>query len=116
MNTDCLWHYRARITRVIDGDSLVAELDTGFHSYRWEKLRLLGVDCPEMVGEHKAAGIAAKLFVMQWVGVPTPGDWRFLIKTTKSDSFGRYLAYVIRLEDGASLTAALIAAGHGVPA
>ncbi len=116
MNADCLWVYRARVKRVVDGDTLIAELDTGFHSYRWERLRLLGVDCPEMVGERRAAGIAAKMFVENWVRAFPATPWGFLIKTFETDSFGRYLGYVIRVDDGESLTAALIMAGHGVPA
>lgn len=116
MNTDCLWHYRARITRVVDADTLDLTLDQGLRNYRTERVRLLGVNCPELTGEHRDAGIAAKLFVMQWLGVHPVGTWPLLVRTERADSFGRYLAYVIRLEDGASLTAALIAAGHGVPA
>ncbi len=114
-----LFVYQSRIVRVVDGDTVIAELDTGFHSTRWERLRLLGIDCPEVVGEHKAAGIAARSFAETWVlsvASDIPIAWPFLVQTYKTDSFGRYLATVRRKSDGASLTDALLAAGHGVKA
>ncbi len=112
---DKLWHYQARVVRVIDGDTLLVELDTGFHSTRWERLRLLGVDCPEIVGTDRQAGMDARNFVRAWVASDTD-TWPYLVVTSKTDSFGRYLATITRKADGVSLADALIAAGHGVPA
>ncbi len=111
-----LWHYQGRVMRVVDGDTVIAELDTGFHSYRWERLRLLGVDCPEVVGATKTAGLFAASFVSQWVAERTTQAWPFIITTKQTDSFGRYLATIVSRDDGVSLADALIAAGHGVPA
>ncbi len=109
---ELLWHYRARVIRVIDGDSLLMELDTGFHTTRWESVRVLGVDAPEMVGASRAAGLEARAFVQAWTD--EPGTWPFLVRTTKTDSFGRYLADVVRIRDGANLAQALLESGHAV--
>ncbi len=114
---DRLWHYQARIVRVVDGDTVIAELDTGFHSTRWERLRLLAVDCPEVVGGQRAAGLAAALFTDGWVQSHAKGYlWPFIVTTIKTDSFGRYLATIVSRDDGVSLADALLEAGHGVKA
>jgi micrococcal nuclease len=107
-----LWHYRARIERVIDGDTVLCTLDVGFHTYQQERVRLLGVNTPEVVGAQKAAGLTAKALVVAWVA-QFDGPWPFLIRTEKTDSFGRYLAEVWSLATGASLTDYLRAQGYG---
>ena len=42
------------------------------------------------------------------------GEWPFVVRTEKADSFGRWLAEVHRTDDPVSLTDAIIATGHGV--
>lgn len=50
---DCgLYTYRAEIVRVIDGDTVVADIDLGFDVWlRDEHLRLDGIDAPEKNNE-----------------------------------------------------------------
>lgn len=100
--------YRATIVRVVDGDTVVAMIDLGFNTYQKVKLRLMGVDTPEIVGADRAAGLAMK----HWLEVVV-GNQPVIIETHKdrSDKYGRYLA-VIWL-DGKSVNADLIAKGHG---
>lgn len=111
------WVFRARLTAVIDGDTLDLIVDAGFRATRAERVRLLGVNTPERKGPTRAAGDAAAAFVADWLHAPyaLPADWPLLIQTSKSDVFGRYLATVWRIHDGACLTADLLAAGHAVP-
>lgn len=105
-----LWTYRARCSRVVDGDTIDVIIDQGFRQWRTERLRLLGVDTPEMRGAERPAGIAAKEYVEEWV--KGFGDWPLKIRTEKSDSFGRYLATVWRQSDGRCLQDDLWATGH----
>ena len=43
-----LYTYKANIVRVIDGDTVVADIDLGFDVWlRKEHLRLVGIDAPE---------------------------------------------------------------------
>ncbi len=107
-----LWIYRARPIKVIDGDTLDITIDAGFRNYREERLRLLGVNTPEMKAPTREAGEAARQFVTNWI---VWGDtWPLVIETEKSDAFGRYLARVWRTMDGACLNDDLLAAGHAV--
>ena len=113
-----LW--RADIDRVVDGDTLDVIIDCGFHATRTERLRLLGVNCPEMHGPSSQAGVAAKSFTNSWCNDvqydTTRASWPFLVETFKTDAFGRYLARVWPADqpDGVDLAAALLEAGHAV--
>ena len=109
-----LYAYRARPIRVVDGDTIDVTLSLGLHDYRDERLRLLGVNCPEVHGASKVAGDAATAFTRAWLAMAT-GDWPLVLVTAKSDEFGRYLATVWRTADGACLNDDLLAAGHAVP-
>ena len=112
-----LWVYRARLERVIDGDTLDVTIDCGFHGFRTERLRLLGVNTPERKGATRAAGDEALRFVQTWLGlaaVAAGGAWPLVIQTEKADAFGRFLATVWGV-DGACLNADLLATGHAVP-
>lgn len=111
-----LWNYRARLVRVVDGDTADVQLDFGMHCYRIERLRLLGVNAPELRGPEHERGLAATEYVRRWfdAAASTGMEWPLIIHTEKSDAFGRYLGQVTRLVDGDNLNAALIRDGHAV--
>ena len=94
----------AVVKRVIDGDTL--ELKDG------RKVRLLGVDTPELHHPKKAVEAfaeAAKKFTSEAVADKTV---RLVFeKWNPSDRYGRLLAYVYREPDGFFLNRELLAAG-----
>ena len=59
-----MYHYRARLDRVIDGDTIDVDIDLGFDVWlKKQRLRLHGIDTPESRTrnkEEKALGLAAK--------------------------------------------------------
>jgi len=80
-----LYTYRATVTRVIDGDTLILNIDLGFDSWVEQKLRLRGIDAAET---SSALGIAAKDYVKKICDRA-----KFVVcKTYKEDKYGRYLA------------------------
>lgn len=115
------WVWRARYLRTVDGDTFDVEVDCGFRLFRQERIRLLGVDTPEVVGANRAAGLAAASFTLNWLaeaqyGVSSP-FWAIRLETFKPkdrDSFGRWLAVVWREVDGMCLNLDLVSSGHGV--
>lgn len=109
------WVYRAKIVRAVDGDTIDVVIDAGFRATRTERLRLVGLNCPEVHGATKAAGDAAKAFTQAWLTEAGTTDWPLILRTEKSDAFGRYLARCWRVSDGACLNADLIANGMAVP-
>ncbi len=82
-----LFTYRATILKIIDGDTLDIALALAPGFTRDLRLRLRGLDCPEL---ETAAGRAAKAFVEKLL---SPGD-EVIVCTTKPDKYDRYLADV----------------------
>ena len=108
------WVFLAQLTRVVDGDTIDMIVDGGMHSRRIERLRLLRVNAPEMKSPTYEAGHVAKAYVEAWMAEGATGDWPYVVETHKSDVFGRYLAEVWRLSDGANLSDALLDSGNAV--
>lgn len=87
--------YNADIISVWDGDSVRADIDLGFHTWRKnEALRLYGIDAPEVKGNTKAEGIKSR----DWLRERILGR-SVTIKTVKSKKkfrgkFGRYLVII----------------------
>lgn len=85
--SDKLYHYRAELLRIIDGDTLEVRIDHGFDSIKsTRRLRLLGVDTPER--GHKEFESATKQLT------DLVGNRDLIVHTIKRDSFGRWLAVV----------------------
>jgi len=81
----------ATIVRVIDGDTVIARLDSG----AVEKIRLLGVDTPEVVDPRKPVqcfGRAASDFTKTQL---TGRRVALELDAEQRDKYGRLLAYVI---------------------
>ena len=109
-----MYEYNCKIVRVIDGDSIVVDIDLGFGLWiHGERIRLFGVDCPECRSrdpKEKAAGLAAKEFVK---GLLHDGG-TYTLTTKEKGKFGRYLG-VIMLSDKTSVNAALVSEHLAVP-
>ena len=83
--------YAARCVQVIDGDTLDLDIDLGFHVTLRQRVRLRGIDTPELRGKEKDRAVAARTEVTIW----TDGV-ELLIRTEldKADKYGRMLADV----------------------
>ena len=81
--------YAATIDRVVDGDTLSVLVEVGFGIIMHDKLRLRGIDCPEM---GTPEGERAKRFV---AGLLPVGSAIVLkSRKTKTDNHGRFVADV----------------------
>ena len=102
-----MYEYNCKIVRVIDGDSIVVDIDLGFDTWRCgERIRLYGIDTPECRtrdAEEKAAGLLAKEFVEETLHV----GGTYKLTTRQKDKFGHYLG-VIKLTDETSINVALV--------
>ncbi|GAG51829.1 unnamed protein product [marine sediment metagenome] len=86
------FRYKCRVLKVLDGDSADTEISLGFNVYTKQRLRFLGVDCPETRTkdlEEKKAGLKAK----KWVKSMIEGK-EVIIESEKAGKFGRFLARV----------------------
>lgn len=91
-----LYTYKVRsVHRVVDGDTFDLELDLGFHQFGVYRIRLLGVDAPEVYGKNAVPeGILARDAVLDWFTEHLTHH-EVIITTYKSDSFGRWLGDIL---------------------
>jgi len=84
--------YSAFVTDVYDGDTITINIDLGF-GMKMEKvkLRVFGIDTPELRGPEKKAGIVARDFVRDLIL-----NKNVIIKThrDKKGKYGRYLGEI----------------------
>jgi hypothetical protein len=79
-----LFTFVAQKRRIIDGDTLLVEVDQGFGCWTEQRLRLIGIDAPEM---STRAGVRAK----KWLENELRNCPMLVVKTYKSDNWDRYL-------------------------
>lgn len=113
-----MYRYEATIVRVIDGDTVVVDIDLGFEVWLTDQyIRLEAIDSPEVRTkdlEEKEAGLAAKSFVEQTLMF---GQVYPLVSKEYHAERGKYGRIIgdIELPDGQLLTEALLENGHAVP-
>lgn len=106
-----LYQYRAQTVRVIDGDTIVADVDLGFHTWRRdERLRLAGIDAPEPSGETRDAGVRATQALRERI------EGRELVICTLKDEREKYGRYLVLIYDGdQQVNDWMVAQGFAVP-
>ena len=80
--------YRAKIVRVVDGDTVDLEVDLGFYNYLNIRARLLGVDTPE---RGQKDFFTAKSMLENLLLTHKDEEGHILINTEKTGKFGRWL-------------------------
>jgi len=113
-----MYEYRAKINRVVDGDTVDVDLDLGFNIVLTnERVRIMGIDTPESRTSdpiEKVFGLAAKERLKELLGKES------ILKTEVSKDgedmkgkFGRILGDFLT-EDGRRVTDIMIEEGHCV--
>jgi len=125
------YQYRLIIRRVIDGDTVVGDLDLGLEFWQHnQSIRLLGINTPERKGETRAAGDAAKLHLLNLLAnlaikvdqsIGTTPAYEVIVQTKldKQEKFGRLLGTLYgrdpKLGTAVNLNERMLADGHAVP-
>lgn len=90
---DLLYHYKVKVTRVIDGDTFEGDIDLGFHLSKREIFRLAGIDTPETWRPKSEAerlhGQQATAFVKSKLEGQT-----VVCKSVADGKYGRYIVSV----------------------
>ena len=95
-----MYEYKATVKRIIDGDSLVLDIDLGFYMFMNEtKIRLYGLDTPEMTSEDPLLRLQAIMATRYLFDNLNIGE-KVIIKTVldKREKYGRLLATIITKE------------------
>lgn len=111
-----LYVYKARLDRVVDGDTVDLTIDLGFDILHKVRCRLYGINTPESRTKdlsEKQRGLAAKAYVVDWF------NWnRDCYVETLKDGKGKYGRLLAKIYADAELTVSLneqlVDAGHAV--
>jgi len=84
------YRYKANIIRVIDGDTIDAEVDLGFKIKIRERFRLAKINAPELKGESSASGLVSK----EWLRDRIEGKAVYVEIHKGEDKYGRWVCHV----------------------
>lgn len=109
--------YRIRsIHKVVDGDTIDADIDLGFDISLTKRIRLAGVDTPESRttdANEKKLGLESK----EWLKKRVEGAKDILIKTELPDStekYGRIIGHLFINNESTSLNEQMIDEGYAL--
>lgn len=106
-----MYEYKAVIVRVIDGDTVDIDIDLGFRITTRQRVRLAGINAPEMSAE---GGVESKTALIGML-MPTTPVTVTSEKPGGGDKYGRYLAYICRAADGGvSVNTLMVTQGYAV--
>lgn len=112
-----LYHYKAEVISVYDGDTITVMIDQGMKHFARVKVRMLGINTPELRTkdlDEKERGYAAKEYLKSRIEGKT-----IIINTVKKGKFGRWLGVFWLYEEGMeelgeSINDEMIRMGHAV--
>lgn len=112
-----MYQYKAKVDRVVDGDTLDLIIDLGFKITTHQRIRLAGIDTPETYNVKKDSdeyqkGKAATQFVESRLA---DNNNEVIIETTKlTGKFGRYIGTIRLADNEMSLNEELVDKGFAV--
>lgn len=107
-----MYEYKAFVKKVYDGDTVTVDIDLGFEVMLVnQKIRLYGINTPEVRGKSKEEGIKVRNLLKdkisnKWVTIKTHKD--------KKGKFGRWLADIYEINSELSINQWLLNEGHAV--
>ena len=105
-----MYTYKAKLDRVVDGDTIDANIDLGFDITIHKRIRLAGIDTPESRTrdlEEKARGLASKAKLVELLG-----DGEFVLESKEVGKYGRVLGTL--LIDDININDTLVKEGFAV--
>jgi micrococcal nuclease len=110
-----MYKYKAKVNRVVDGDTLDVTIDLGFKITTHQRLRLEDINTPETYNVKKDSeeykkGMLAKNFVIQRLEA---NNFEAIVETDKdTGKFGRYIATIWLKDWTKSLNDELVEKGY----
>ena len=107
-----MYTYKAKVTRVVDGDTVDALIDLGFDTHVKKRIRLWGMDAWESRTrdkEEKVKGLAAKARLKE---ILKETNNEFILVSYGVGKFGRCLGELFLTMDSDSINNQLVSEGH----
>ena len=115
MNMKYLYHYKAKVISVYDGDTITLMIDQGMKHFARVKVRMIGINTPEIRTkdlDEKQRGYQAKEYLQRRIEGKD-----IIVHTVKKGKFGRWLGVIWDYDEnldelGESLNDEMIRVGH----
>ena len=110
-----MYTYKAKLDRIIDGDTVDAHIDLGFDITVHKRIRLAGIDTPESRTrdlEEKERGLASKARLEELLE-----GGEFVVESKEVGKYGRVLGELIVYPEGelpVNINETLVAEGYAV--
>tara|TARA_R100001463_G_scaffold55202_1_gene106599 strand:+ start:669 stop:1073 length:405 start_codon:yes stop_codon:yes gene_type:complete len=108
-----MYTYKAKLDRVVDGDTIDANINLGFDITIHKRIRLTGIDTPESRTrdlEEKARGLASKARLIELLG-----EGNFILESREVGKFGRVLGTIYTVaEESININDKLVEEGYAV--
>jgi len=104
-----MFAYTAKVTKVVDGDTVDLEVDLGFHVHIDIRTRLYGINAPE---RYATGGPEATAYLKTLLPISSPVTLRTFKDPT--DKYGRWLAIIVPENFTLGVSDMMLAAGHAV--
>ena len=110
-----LYHYKAKVISVYDGDTITLMIDQGMKHFARVKVRMIGINTPEIRTkdlDEKQRGYQAKEYLQRRIEGKD-----IIVHTVKKGKFGRWLGVIWDYDEnldelGESLNDEMIRMGH----
>lgn len=107
-----MYTYKARIIDVYDGDTVTAIVDLGLFISTEIKVRLKGINTPEIRGEERNAGLISKKRLEELI---LNKEVMLFTYKDKKEKYGRWLGTIYPLDSSKSVNEILLEEGLAVP-
>jgi len=87
-----MFQYEAQVIRIVDGDTMVLDIDLGFHVHIETVVRLANINAPERV-TWTVQGLEDP--ALQYIQQSTPPGSTVVVDISRPEKYGRYLAVVL---------------------
>jgi len=112
-----MYHYKAKVERVVDGDTFDVVIDLGFKITTNQRIRMSGINAPETYNVKKDSeeyqkGMASKQFMEHRLAA---NNYEIQIETEKAtEKYGRYLGTVKLADSTVTLNDEMVEKGYAV--
>jgi micrococcal nuclease len=100
-----MYEYKATVVRVVDGDTVLLDVDLGFYTYSRMSCRLAGINCRELnePGGSQARGYLTSLL---------PVGAEVVVTSVKPDKYAGRFDAIVATSDGTIINNKMVEAGY----
>lgn len=112
-----MYHYKAKVEKVVDGDTIDVVIDLGFKITTYQRIRLAGINTPETYNVKKDSeeykkGMASKQFIEQRL---LANNMEIELETEKvQEKYGRYIGTIKLADSTVNLNDEMVEKGFAV--